>query len=170
MTRQQKYIWLAILALGIGLWLCKGQPVNYKLFGGGTGGSLVNIMGASGEAQVFTGDRIITNYWTKNGWTTNRPAVKLPPAPKKPAQVLHSSKDTPARVLAWPVAHTNYFRLVWDLDWNGLHIDSPFGCVVEYKTNLSQPWVELGRVTNKTEYPRATVNKQEFFRVGSFWP
>jgi hypothetical protein len=30
MTTQQKYIWLAILALAVGLWLCRGQPVPKK--------------------------------------------------------------------------------------------------------------------------------------------
>jgi hypothetical protein len=116
MTFQQKYIWLALLALGLGLWLCRGQPV-----------------------------------------------------PRKPVQ-FHSPKDTPSRVLAWPTAHTNRFYLVWDDPRNPL----PVGYVVEYRTDLRMPWFPIGRVTNTFRFPansyRVTTNKQEFFRVGAFWP
>jgi hypothetical protein len=117
MSKEQKYIWLALLALGLGLWLCKGQPV-----------------------------------------------------PKKPAQVLHSPKDTPDRVLAWITTHTNRFYLAWDDPCN----PQPVGYVIEYKTDLVMPWFPLGYVTNTFRFPansyRETTNKQEFFRVGAFWP
>lgn len=94
-----------------------------------------------------------------------------PKAPKRPMVPLRSPKDAasqPVRALVVipPTPITNRFKLVWDYPATNL---ATVAFIVEYRTNLSKPWIVLGRVTNSTEFPRATTNRQEFFRVGAFY-
>lgn len=94
-----------------------------------------------------------------------------PKAPKRPVAPLRSPKDaasqpTRALVVIPPMPFTNRFKLVWDYSATNL---PKVGFVVEYRTDLARAWQVLGRVTNATEFPRVTTNRQEFFRVGAFW-
>jgi hypothetical protein len=100
----------------------------------------------------------------------NSYGATVPKAPRRPVVPLRSPKDAasqPARALVVisPGPFTNRFKLVWDYPATNL---ATVAFIVEYRTNLSRPWQVLGRVTNATEFPRATTNRQEFFRVGAF--